>query len=418
MKKINNSLNNTFLFVFHFILVFCFIVELPLFAVFTTRRLAVLYAFAYLIINNGKVRSVLKYITFENIRSFGIYFALLILISLINSAYLRTNDRILYMEPWYFVYMILYICIFSLYCATAFRNIKTFTTVLVANMLVQTVTVFYSFINPTFQIEVYMFFNTEDQRLLQTVENGSRVVGMGLSGALGSVVISTAAVLLVLMRIKNKIPVGPFYLLYFVVFITTLFIGRTGLLVEALLLIWLVIRGKNGTRNALGIGLLAILIPVIVQSVMATLTFGAAESYSDWMMEIFSADKLRDINQGVVQGGWPPFTPQMIFGTGIEAGYMYNGIRYASDSGFIRMYTAVGLVGMFLYYMGLYKLLRAPRIFALKPILKKYFLLVILISFVIEYKEPFMMKYVFPWVILTSQILVLKEDCKCQKMKA
>lgn len=414
MKNNKSFLKDTVLFVFHFVLFFCFIIEIPLFAFLTTRRLALVYALVYLLLNEGKVRSVLKYVTFSKIRSFFACFLFLVFICFLHTTTQGTNEKILYMEPWYFIYMILYICIFSLYCATAFKDVRSFATVVVANMLVQTFTVFYSFSNPAFQMAVYMFFNTEDQRLLQTVENGSRIVGFGISGALGSVVISTAAVLLVLLKVKNKIPSTLFYISYFIIFITTLFIGRTGLIVEAVLIVWLVIRGKNGVRNALGIGLLAMLIPFIVQSVMATLSSGAAESYSEWMMEIFSADRLKDINEGVVQGGWPPFTAQMLFGTGIEAGYVYNGVRYASDSGFIRMYTAVGVIGMLLYYIGLYKLLRAPRITVMKPILRKFFFVVILLAFIIEYKEPFMMKYIFPWVILSSEILVLKEDYNLQ----
>ena len=85
-------------------------------------------------------------------------------------------------------------------------------------------------------------------------------------------------------------------------------------------------------------------------------------------------------------------------------GYDGNGHFYRTDSGLLMTLMANGIVGFICYYLAMLNLLLLPK---MKIIFKErlFFLLLISISFFIEFKEAFFLKYIYAWFVLTIMFL-------------
>ena len=100
----------------------------------------------------------------------------------------------------------------------------------------------------------------------------------------------------------------------------------------------------------------------------------------------------------------PGFSSEFIFGTGVRGGFTPGGNFVDSDSGYIINYSALGIVGSLFYYMANLNMYMITYYINIKKIGRYFLLMLICISFLIEYKEPFMMKYVFSYIIVTISL--------------
>jgi len=405
------------LYVFYFIVLFGFMFEVPMPMGLTSRRLALVVAIITLVFKRDSLHEIYKCLNKRKLNRFIISFIIIILLSILQTLSGSQNivgEYVSIIEPWYYVYMIGYILVFSLYCVVVFDSVKQYSTIIIGILLLQSAIVIYAISNPTFRMLIYEFGNLNEGKMERTIENGTRVVGFLMGGADGSVIMSISCILLLLLRRNNQINRVVFYILYVFFIIITAFVGRTGILVEGALLIYDSLSGKNKIRNLAGLFVSAVLAVVILTSVLNNASEIDSEHYLEWMTEFLDKDSRESINQGVIQEGFPPLNSDLIFGTGLASGYSYGGKSYYSDSGYVRAYTSIGIVGMILYYWGLLNLLKSPS-FKRKEC---FFTLLIIIAFVIEYKEPFMMKYVFPWAVLTCFLLSVKDKRRIMVMQS
>lgn len=397
------------LYVFYFIVLFGFMFEVPMPMGLTSRRLALVVAIITLVFKRDSLHEIYKCLNKRKLNRFIISFIIIILLSILQTLSGSQNivgEYVSVIEPWYYIYMIGYIMIFSLYCVVVFDSVKHYSTIVIGILLLQSAIVIYAIANPTFRMLIYEFGNLNEGKMEKTIKNGTRVVGFLMGGADGSVIMSISCILLLLLRRKNQINRVLFYILYIFFIIITAFVGRTGILVEVALLLYDSLSGKNKIRNLVGLVISAILAVVILTTVLNNASEINSEHYLEWMTEFLDKDRRESINQGVIQEGFPPFNSDLIFGTGLASGYSYGGQSYYSDSGYVRAYSSIGVVGMILYYWGLLNLFKSPS-FKRK---EWFFTLLIIIAFIIEYKEPFMMKYIFPWAVLTCSLLSVKDE--------
>lgn len=395
------------------VVLFLFTTELPLLAGLTSRRLAALIAIISLFIKSKQVKQVWKYLDSRRVRSF---FTLIFLVALISVVHYLSRDYsnplATYSEPWFFLYIILYVLVFSLFCAVEFKSLKEFVLVIVGVYLFQTLVVMGGVINPAFRTYIYESFNNigGDDRFSKTVEEGTRLMGINLAGATGSINMSTAALSLVILKLTNKIQTLWFWILYAIIMLGTVFVGRTGILVEMGLLLPLVLFAKDKIKTLTQISVFIILLVGVLMFVLSTLDPVISDFLWEWMTESFRASNRAEVNEGVLKGGLPPFTIDFIFGTGMDTGYSANGVVYDTDSGLIRTYMAYGIVGFVFYYLAMFKLLMSPKLKAVSRDILLFFYVCVAFAFLIEYKEPFMMKYIFPWSIVTCKLLYLKDS--------
>ena len=101
------------------IIIFLFIIEFPLMIGLTTRRLAIIVAIIYIIKNHKRFREIKKIFDHKKITYFFLSLIAVFCISIFH--YLMRGENIdiavTYSDPWYFLYIVLYVLVFSIYCA-------------------------------------------------------------------------------------------------------------------------------------------------------------------------------------------------------------------------------------------------------------------------------------------------------------
>ncbi len=397
-------------FLYRFIVLFCFMTELPLAGPLTTRRFALAVALGVLVVKMPKVKSILSLI---DKRKLLVSITLLLFcaaITYIHHMSMVAKGNCTYIEYWFFLYIILYVFVFSLYCLVEFKTIKELAWVWIAIMMVEAVAIYLAAISTPIRLNLYERFYAGDDRFEKTIELGTRIVGIGIHSSTGSITMSATLIFMTYLRIKEKISLPIYTIVAFILISATLFIGRTGVLVElAIMAFYLLFYGVS-VKKILYVGFSAMLLVSFVLFLLRLSDSSTTEILIDWMLESLDSDKRQGMIEGIEQGGFPPFTPEFIFGTGLATGYTANGTTYTSDSGFIRIWMSIGLVGFVMYYYSLLLLFRTPKFSKCSKKMKRYLYYVTVIAFVIEYKEPFMMKYIFPWAIMTVGLFMAKDN--------
>lgn len=384
--------------------------ELPLAGPLTTRRLALVVAIGVIILKWPKVKAVSKCL---NKRRLITSIALLLFCATLTyfhhmSMVMSPNNT--YIEYWYYLYIILYVFVFALYCFVDFKSLKELALVWVSIMVVEAVAIYFAAISTPVRILLYELFYAGDDRFEKSIEWGTRIVGIGVHSSTGSITMSATMILLTYLRIKDRVSLLFYLLVSFILISSTMFIGRTGVLVEvAIMAFYLLFYGVSVEKLAY-IGLSGALLFTFVIYLLQSSDSANSEALFEWMTEALDADRRKDIVAGVEQGGFPPFTLEFIFGTGLATGYTADGVTYTSDSGFIRMWMSIGLVGFIVYYYAMYLLFKSPIIKGCNKITRRFLTFSIFIAFLIEYKEPFMMKYIYPWAVLTTALFMAKDN--------
>lgn len=311
-----------------------------------------------------------------------------------------------YFEIHYIIYIILYILVFAIYIVTAYKDVFELFKVYIAVFALQAIAVFMSATN--YAVRVFLFMTTVgDERFERTIENGSRIVGIGLHSSTGSIICSTACVLLGYLKLNKYINNIVFFCSYLLITMLTLFIGRTGVLVEVAVLCFVLLYSGQLKRFIPYVVVLVIVVPILTMHILDGL--GVGDVLLDWMTEIFDSDKRGAIVEGIFQDMPNFFSTDYILGTGIMRGKTLSGDNVQVDSGYVNIYTSLGIIGFFCYYVAFLKMYMMPVWKKINKPSSRYFSFLILCSFVIEFKEPYMLKYAFPWIILS---LILFETKK------
>lgn len=407
MKTIGKILS----YIYHFIILFSFLIEFPLALGLTTRRVSLIIALLSIVMKRRELKEVISYINLKRYRLFVFLFFICFSISFFHSLFMSSRDDgyTKQFELQFYFYIYLYVFVFSLYCRIVFDSIKSFALVWLPIILIEAGSVFLALSNNAVNILFNMIFAT-DERFVTSAEHGTRIVGFGIVGAPGSVVLSTGVILLVLMGYKRLIHHVLYYTLLVFIFVATLFVGRTGVVIEVVTLCFgSLLLGR--TKDVLGLVFVGITSWAVLIFIFEGMDSTIADKFQDWMMGWITSESRNRTIEGAVGTGLPPLSgAKAFFGLGIMRGYAGDGAYYVADSGYIITYLANGIIGFACYYIALYYLLRLPKI-KLRLNERLFFNLLVLIAFVIEYKEPFFLKYVFAWFILT--VMFLWQDRKC-----
>lgn len=310
------------------------------------------------------------------------------------------------------LFLVLYAIVFPLLLADYFKDAMQFCRAQWYITLFQSVIAVIGKLNKAFALYIYHNFYKDDGRLLDGIMRGVRVVCIDTGGATASVIFFAGlACALCLLFYDSRSNPYALLLQYCFVLFSLFFIGRTGLYLGIAGLI-LAVGCLFIKRKALSVWMSCVL--MVLMGLIAGYLFFAPESYMKahyvkWVGELF----VKGMGEGstiatLAEMEIPPLTAETFWGTGIFYGIVRGGIRVLHDSGYVRLYTALGIPGFLLYYGGLYWFYIA-LILKIKRKRDKWVLWFLFLgAAVCEYKEPFLGKTPLP-VIMTC--LFMLEKC-------
>lgn len=388
-------------YLYHYIVIFLFLLKLPLIGSLTTRNTALVIAMISICYYWKKAKVVLHNISRkENLKCLYLFAACTIIAYFVLPVHRFGTTQ--YIAPWFFFYEYLHIFIFSLYVLVAFDEIKSFAKVYIGIFLTQAVAVFAAVLNSGIRVMLYELFYVGDDRFENTIVDGSRIMGIGVYASSGSIVCSTICLLLAYMYLNKNLKEWLYILIYTIMLGMTMFIGRTGVLVELVVFIFSLIKSRLNVKTLFIYSIPLLVLPYIVVQILAIADINDAEYLLEWLTGFMTRDSIEG-TASVVALKVPPFDINMFFGTGVLRGLTSYNTYVWADSGYVKTYCAIGIIGASMYYLGYYCLFKA-YLNRIQLTSKVFFIIIVLISFAIEYKEPYMHRCIFNWIILTLML--------------
>ena len=409
------SHKNIYKFLYQFLILFGFISNITLGPI-SSRRIVLLFVLIELIIRWGELKRVFK-VDIHKTRIAILFLLGCLLITFVHSIGARPADEFTkYFTPRSLLVLIINVYALGIWCILEFKNYEGFLKMIVAIMILQSFFTYVSAVYQPFRIFVAEHFMSESY--LSRSQNvvygyGGRAAGVGLAWSMGSIVLAYGCFALVALKWSSYINNLWFAVFYAIILGATALMGRTGLVVELALLLYYGVRDGKGfsiskVRNVLGLVIVALVAIFILGKVFSRYEAGAAEATQEWMMAFTDMKKVESVNNGVVDDGFPPFSADFIFGTGLALG-QYKNFFFTSDSGYIRSYTSVGVVGLFFFYIGILYLILSTISKSVPKTTRRLMWVGILILYVVEYKEPFILMAVYVWQLFTMGLFVSRD---------
>lgn len=397
------------IYICHVFILFGFLFEIPIVGPITTRRLSLIVAIVTLIFYKSERKEVVSLISNKKIKQCLVFFGICFLLAVFNSMGVLEAPYTDYFEPWYIIYIILYSIVFAVYCVTIFKNTIQFAVVYISCFFIQTIAVYAAVLSTPIRLILYELFYSGDDRFEKTVANGSRIMGIALHSAAGSVICCTSIVLLCYLVLNNKISRPVFYICSAALVSMTAFIARTGLLIELLLISITIFFDFKKTIKYIPIILFSGFLGVyLVLELLSNSDSGTSDFILEWIMSGISKNGRSETMEGIHQE-LPTFDERFILGTSVMRGNLPRGGYIASDCGYVMILSAIGFFGAIFYYLANLKMYLMSNRSGWDKTNTRFINLLILISFIIEYKEPFMMKYIFSFIILSLSLFHMKE---------
>lgn len=297
----------------------------------------------------------------------------------------------------YLIYIVLFSFVLPSFCLVAFNSVKEFILTWVIIILIEAIIVLFGVVNHEFAIYIYEHFYDND-RFVKSVDRGSRIVGLGIAGASGAVAMSTGIMSLSYLFLQKELSSLQYFLFCSIILLATLFVGRTGVLCSLVFIVTTLILSRQSIK-------VYILAPLALMALFWGLDFllgmaAQGDSLFEWMSESFQSEAREETLKHIYSRYNLPFS---LIGTGLSRGASINGSFCHSDSGYLQVYFAFGIIGTICYYLGILLLLQG----ALKGAngSMKYFLMVaVCVAFAIEIKEGFFLKYVYAFVLVSLSL--------------
>jgi hypothetical protein len=184
---------------------------------------------------------------------------------------------------------------------------------------------------------------------------------------------------------------------------TALVTGRTGLLMSLAFLGMFLLRPRSGQSGVyVAVAACGLAAAAAWPFVHATLEerLPAFDQLSRWALEFFVSGGRTDSVADLQSMPIPPLTQDTFVGTGLVEGRFGN--ASGSDSGYVQTYFALGLPMTIVLYSTMAAALVSM---SAASAVRGRRLALIAMMFVIEVKEPFIFKYVFPFFVLSTLLL-------------
>ena len=390
------TLNSVFDYVINFILVFGVVFPLPIRGSLNTRVAFIAILLLYLVLHRKATLKVL-----HNSFSSTVYLSvgiaiLLFILCVINEIRFPRTSGYGYYKPWYLIYLFLYIPVFATYCVVKFKSARRFARTYVPIIVLQSFVIFTAAINKTFRLFVYEHFYFGDDRFEKTITFGTRIMGINLHSASGSLILAGACILLTYLALKREINLLLHMITYAIIVGATIFVGRTGLYIEIFVFVfYMFLSAKSVKKTMLSFGAVALCV-VVLSLVLGRIDPLIADTIKNWAG---NAKNIGILFSNLSKQSFPNFTPLMIFGTNVMQGVLPDGQIMFSDSGYLMIITALGIIGAVGYYSCVLNIFSSSLKLLPKSQIKLFLIVILCIVFAVETKEPFINKYIFPWML-------------------
>lgn len=424
-KNINTSLRDRILgirvtsvagLVFGTIVLFSALFEFPLIGALTSRKLCLAACLIYLFFKRKGCKEIFDNINKARVSIFLACLLICFFISLWNSVSISSFGNNVYIEPYYYLQVIVYTLVFSTSFVLLFRNVKYFAYSYIAIMLFESVVVFIAASDSSFRLMLYDNFYVGDDRFDSTIMWGTRIIGVFLHSSTGSIILAIACILLIYLRFNKSMSVMPFIVFYAIITSATFLIGRTGFYLElALFVLYLFMEKRVSSKVIILIGV-AIVLFFVINGVLSGLNSNISNLIFNWATELFNEETRTNTISNLASMSIPPFSLELIFGTNISLGTLPNGELMTSDSGYAKTYCEIGIVGFVFFYVGLSALLTS---FKFKFLSRRgiFISVILLVAFILEIKEPYFLKYVYLIAIFTLLLFVSSESSLIESEK-
>jgi len=191
------------------------------------------------------------------------------------------------------------------------------------------------------------------------------------------------------------------------IFISTMLSGRTGLVVATVFFAAFLLTAPARLLLSYLSALLVAVVATYVFRDRLMLQFtdvaDQIDYVSSWAFEFFIYGLKGNFGQDLSSMPISHLSLETFLGTGLVTLDGYNASGH--DSGYIHTYYAMGLVFCVLFYLCLAKLfiMQVHKF-------NMYLFLLIIMMFIVEIKEPFIFKYVFPFYIQSILLCSYKKD--------
>ena len=352
----------------------------------TTGRIA----FLYLLLTNFQSLKLLV----KEYKNFLLIMFFLLFISLIQSIFSHDSTQSLR-----FFYFIIYVLICPLLLAYRINNFEKTSRFFLIAISFQSLILIYAFFNPSFKtvLETYIIYGGNFG-----VEDLYRSFGLSSSsGAALSLIqgLGTGIGFYILYSDKSRWKWLTIFLTV-LCFFSTLFVGRTGLLVSFIFLsVYLMFSLKfiNLFKYILIISLVSYFsFGDLLESNLNSIEGFKTDFFLRWISEGFDVQDNKTVDALLYKQPVPELTLQtLVIGTGTIS---ENGVNTSGhDSGYIQTYYSLGLILTFLFYFSFFFYLK--KNFTSLNIKLIYFLIILI--FLLEMKEPFLFKYAEGFIIMS-----------------
>lgn len=347
----------------------------------------------------------------EFARNYSVFFAVLIFLIPFSLVWLIVNETadnvMLSRSIWFLVFSIFGSFLFI---RMSKFNLITAMSYYLSAVIIQSVLVLISVFNPDFRTWV-------DQVLVNSgnIDFSGGVRFSGLSnggGAELSVQLSlgVAAALVIFSQTKNMLL--KFFLVFFALVITiaTIFVGRTGFYISLIMMMGFIFSSAKSTLISILLVIsTSILSPVIVESLGEDVGLQGNDiklaRTVDWAFDIFLTGESSSIDELISQGSGIRELNVSNFLIGSGRITQYDGSNYSrSDSGYIHSIYSLGAPLAIIFYGSLLYVYMS----ILRPVrggLKAFGLFFVLLTFILEIKEPFIFKYTLPFFVFVFSYL-------------
>lgn len=307
------------------------------------------------------------------------------------------------------IWFALYGIVTPMLLVQALKDQKEFFILIMIACALQASIAIFSFVNPSIKAMLYdlvIFTANFDEK--QTL----RAVALSSAGGASLAVVQSFGVISGIFLLKyyspNFMQSVFLYLGIIVITLSTLIIGRTGLVVSLLAIMVYILSFKIKPKTIFVVVSFFVLFAQIdlirlTDKLMKDIDGFNIELFTAWIENAFTI-KDNATTEDLSSMPVPPISFETIIGTGRVTDPFLGVNASGHDSGYIQAYYSMGLVlAIFFYFSYAYFLSKAMRTSNF-PIL--YVLLAMV--FLLEVKEPFIFQYALPFFVLCS-ILVFKK---------
>ena len=320
-----------------------------------------------------------------------------------------------------YIQMLVILPIFYVSGKVIFRDTEELMKILYIGVIVQTAIILAALLIPALSIALFMLipeggYNSEHFGGVDMIFQYGYHIGLGVFTSAGSIKMAIGQIGACYFLMKNQgSKLFIHLIIYLLIAIATSIVSRTGLLISIVgLLVVFYVKIKQKGHRAIKFTLLIALTFVVGTAV--AVKFLDSDFIEDTFTRIivlnergakdtYFAGYTGDVGDNVI----PPISNETIIGLGITYGVSGNGITTYTDGGFLRNYSAMGLIvaiiNYLLIFMFFFKQFKANK----KSIFKGVVLFMFLALIIGEFKESYIY-YISPMCFFFLSFYLMERD--------